>query len=161
MSRRENRTGPHADRTPDGNAAARTVGTGTPPPVTTKRVVLGTLVLVALIGGALTALYFVSRMPPTLREVHKGYGRANCTVCHPPAKTHPGVGYKPDSCPGCHGPNGAKRTTDKHKGWKRQDCFASGCHAPAKVHVGIGFTLAGCAGCHGANGADPTAGAAK
>lgn len=115
-----------------------------------------TIAFIALAVAVVVGLNFLSAIAPTLRANHKGYGRAVCTVCHPPAKTHAGMGYTPDSCAECHGSNGAKRTTDKHAGWKRADCFASGCHAAATTHAGAGFMLAGCAPCHGANGLPTT-----
>lgn len=120
-----------------------------------------TAVFVAVVAGVVGGLYIVGKAAPTLRSNHKGWGHAQCTVCHLPHKTHAGKGYTPDSCPACHGPNGSPRTTSKHPGWKRSDCFASGCHVAAKIHPGVGFTLEGCPLCHGTNGLASTANTPK
>ncbi|MDO8962943.1 MAG: hypothetical protein Q7W30_00445 [Coriobacteriia bacterium] len=117
--------------------------------------VLLTIAFFAAIAAVIGVLVLVSTITPTLRPRHKGWGRATCSVCHPPSKVHAKERYAPDTCAPCHGSNGAKETTSKHKGWKRTDCFASGCHTTVKVHPAGGFTLKGCPECHGPNGPAP------
>lgn len=119
------------------------------------------IAFVAAVAIVIAGLFLLGKVAPTLRANHKGFGRAQCTVCHLPSKTHAGSGFTPDMCPECHGPNGAPRTAAKHPGWKRADCLASGCHDPAKVHAGVGFTVKSCRLCHGANGLPLPEGAAR